>query len=129
VAELGISERVQLLPWLSDEQFEAVFAGASGVLFPSDFEGFGLPAIEALRLGIPLVISPDPALLEVTAGHAEVANDETPATLADAITRALALSPDQLAAGREHARAFTWERMARRVREALAQPQSPLSSR
>jgi glycosyltransferase involved in cell wall biosynthesis len=129
VSELGISERVQLLPWLSDEQFEAVFAGASGVLFPSDFEGFGLPAIEALRLGIPLVISPDPALLEVTAGHAVVTDDESPEGLAAAIERAEALTPDQLAAGAEHARAFTWERMAREVRAALTQPQIPLSSR
>jgi glycosyltransferase involved in cell wall biosynthesis len=129
VSELGISERVRLLPWLSDEQFEAVFAGASGVLFPSDFEGFGLPAIEALLRGIPLVISPDPALLEVTAGHAVVADDESAAGLAAAIERSQALTPDQLAAGTEHARTFTWERMAREVRAALAQPQSPESSR
>jgi glycosyltransferase involved in cell wall biosynthesis len=106
-----------------------VFAGASGVLFPSDFEGFGLPAIEALRLGIPLVISADPALLEVTAGHAVVTEDESPEGLAAAIERAQALSPDQLAAGAEHARAFTWERMARDVRAALVQPQRPVSSR
>jgi glycosyltransferase involved in cell wall biosynthesis len=129
VSQLGIAERVELLPWLSDEQFETVFAGASGVLFPSDFEGFGLPAIEALRLGIPLVISPDPALLEVTAGHAVVTDDESPEGLAAAIERAQALTPDQLAAGAEHARAFTWERMAREVRAALVQPQSPEFSR
>jgi glycosyltransferase involved in cell wall biosynthesis len=129
VSELGIAERVELLPWLSDEQFQAVFAGASGVLFPSDFEGFGLPAIEALRLGTPLVISPDPALLEVTAGHAVVTADEGPQGLAAAIERALELTPDQLAAGAEHAREFTWERMARAVRAALVHPQSPVSSR
>jgi glycosyltransferase involved in cell wall biosynthesis len=129
VSELGIPDRVELLPWLSDEQFEAVFAGASGVLFPSDFEGFGLPAIEALLLGIPLVISPDPALLEVTAGHAVVAPDDSPPTIAAAVERALARSAEALDAGREHARAFTWERMARQVRAALAQPQNPESSR
>jgi glycosyltransferase involved in cell wall biosynthesis len=129
VEELGMSERVELLPWLSDEQFEALFAGACGVLFPSDFEGFGLPAIEALLLGTPLVISPDPALLEVTGRHAVVTEDETPEALAAAIERALDLSPEQLAAGAEHARQFTWERMAREVRAALLQPQSPVSSR
>ncbi len=129
VSELGLAERVELLPWLSDEEFETVFAGASGVLFPSDFEGFGLPAIEALRLGVPLVVSPDPALLEVTGGHAVLASDDSPETLAAAIERALRLTPEELAAGVEHARGFTWERMARQVRATLAQPQSPLSSR
>jgi glycosyltransferase involved in cell wall biosynthesis len=129
VSGLGISDRVELLPWLSDEQFEAVFAGASGVLFPSDFEGFGLPAIEALLLGTPLVISPDPALLEVTDGHAVVVDDDTPESLAAAIDRSLGLTAEQLAAGTEHARAFTWQRMARQVRAALAQPQSPESSK
>lgn len=133
VSGLGISDRVELLPWLSDDAFAANFAGASAIIFPSDFEGFGLPAIEALRLGLPLVVSDDPGLLEVTAGHAVVTKDESPEGLAAAIERAMGLTAEQLAAGRDHARDFTWERMARDVRRALAgadgQPQSPLSSR
>ena len=131
-SELGITDRVELLPWLSDEQFESVFAGASAVLFPSDFEGFGLPAIEALLLALPLVISSDPALLEVTDGHAVVTGDDSPESLAAAVERALGLTQEQLAAGVEHARTFTWGRMARQVRDALldgAQPQDPVSSR
>jgi glycosyltransferase involved in cell wall biosynthesis len=119
VSQLGIGERVELLPWLSDEQFESVFAGAAAILFPSDFEGFGLPAIEALRLGLPLVVSPDEALLEVTGGHAVVTPDETPEGLARAIGQALELTPEQLEAGRTHARTFTWARMARQTRDAL----------
>lgn len=119
IAELGIGERVELLPWLTDEQFQAVFAGARCVLFPSDFEGFGLPAVEAMLLGIPVVVSTDPALVEVTGGHAVVAADDRPDTLATAIDRALALDADQLAAAAAHAGTFTWERTARIVRETL----------
>jgi glycosyltransferase involved in cell wall biosynthesis len=132
VSELGIGERVDLLPWLSDDDFAANFAGAAAILFPSDFEGFGLPAIEALRLGLPLVVSSDPGLMEVTAGHAVVTEDDSPESLAAAIKQALELTTEQLAAGKEHARAFTWERMARQARRAFVpdgQPQSPVSSR
>jgi glycosyltransferase involved in cell wall biosynthesis len=119
VRQLGIGDRVELLPWLSDEEFESVFAGAAAILFPSDFEGFGLPAVEALRLQLPLVVSPDPGLMEVTDGHAVVTDDDTPENLAAAIERALALTPAQLAAGRDRALTFTWERMATQARDAL----------
>ncbi|NHA01524.1 glycosyltransferase family 4 protein [Nocardioides sp. W3-2-3] len=57
-----------LMPWLDDDAFQRCFAGAGLIVFPSDFEGFGLPAAEALRLGIPLVVSADEALAEVTGG-------------------------------------------------------------
>jgi len=120
VAELGIGERVELLPWLSDAEFEAVFAGARCVLFPSDFEGFGLPAVEAMLLGIPVVISTDPALAEVTGGHAVVTADDRPETVAAAIEQALALDGEQRSAAAAHARTFTWERTAQVVRETLS---------
>ena len=119
VAELGIADRVELLGWLTDDEFRAVFAGAAAILFPSDFEGFGLPAVEAMLLGVPVVISTDPALLEVTGGHAVVAADDRPETLAGAIAAALTRTPEQIAAAVDHARTFTWTRMAEQVRREL----------
>ncbi len=122
VAELGIADSVELLPWLDDDAFEAVFAGAAGVLFPSDFEGFGLPALEAMLLGVPVVISRDPALLEVTGGHAVVAAAERRepgrGDRAGAVAAGARSPPDA------HARTFTWERAARPVREVLRMGQS-----
>lgn len=119
VAALGIADRVELMPWLDDAQFVECFAGASLVLFPSDFEGFGLPAVEALRLEIPLVVSADVALAEVTGGHAAVAADVQPQTIAAAIQQALARTPEQLRAGRAYTDQFTWRSMARAIRDAL----------
>lgn len=119
VEALGIADRVELMPWLDDAAFEECFAGAGLVIFPSDFEGFGLPAIEAMRLGIPVVVSDDPALAEVTGGHAVIAPSTAPEHLAAAITDALAKTHEQLAAGRRFTDGFTWRRTARVVRASL----------
>lgn len=119
VATLGVADRVELMPWLDDDAFQDVFADAGLVIFPSDFEGFGLPAIEAMRLGIPVVVSDDPALAEVTGGHAAVASSTSPADLAAAIAEALAFTPEQLDAGRRFTDGFSWRQTATVVRESL----------
>jgi glycosyltransferase involved in cell wall biosynthesis len=122
IAALGIADRVVLMPWLSDEQFAQSFVSASLIVFPSEFEGFGLPAVEAMRLGIPLVVSADPALGEVTGGHAVIATDLTSRGLAASMRQAVARSAEELAAAQAWAERFSWEGMARVVREALAAP-------
>lgn len=119
IAALGIADRVELMGWLDDEEFQDCFAAAGLVIFPSDFEGFGLPAIEAMRLGIPVVVSADPALAEVTGGHAAVARSTAPDGLAAAISEALAFTPEQLDAGRRFTDGFAWRRTARVVRSSL----------
>jgi glycosyltransferase involved in cell wall biosynthesis len=121
VAALGLAEVVRALPWLSDEEFRACFAAAALVVFPSDFEGFGLPAVEAMRLGIPLVVTPEPALLEVTGGHAAMMAGWDATALVQAVSAARAMSPQPLAEAREHAAAFTWARTAEHTRSALAE--------
>ena len=94
-------------------------ASASLVVFPSDFEGFGLPAVEAMWLNIPVVITPEAALLEVTAGHGIVMDDFGPDALARAVVQARQVPPEVLAAAKDHANGFTWERTAFAVREML----------
>lgn len=118
VQRLGISDRVELMRWLDDPTFVRTFAGAGLIIFPSDFEGFGLPAVEALRRRIPLVISADPALLEVSGGHAEVVADLSPAAVAEAMERAIATDARRLQDGFEWAGRFTWRRMAEAIRAA-----------
>lgn len=119
VASLGLGDRVQLMPWLDDEEFTRCFVDASLVVFPSDFEGFGLPPVEAMRRGIPVLVSADPALLEVTGGHAVVASDLSPDALAAGMALAVAQTPEQLAAGRRHTDSLSWRGMAQTVRDGL----------
>jgi glycosyltransferase involved in cell wall biosynthesis len=120
VAALGLSERVELAPFLPDEEFHRVFASAGMVVFPSDFEGFGLPVVEGMLLGKPVVLGPEPATNEVAGGHGCVAPDWTAAALADAVRRALAMGDAELSAAREWAATFTWERCIRQTRDVLA---------
>lgn len=119
VRSRGLTDCVELLPFLNDDEFERLFAGAGLIVFPSDFEGFGLPVVEAMRLGKPVVVGPDDAVLEISGGHASVMRDWTAQSLEEALREALTLSPNELSAARIHAAEFTWERTTRQSREAL----------
>ncbi|MFD6562615.1 glycosyltransferase [Micromonospora profundi] len=89
VAASPAADRVVLLDRLSDADYAAAVANAAAFLMPSHFEGYGLPAAEALRLGTPTVISPDPALLEATDGRAERMTTWTAAALVRAVGEAV----------------------------------------
>jgi len=119
-AALGIADRVELMPWLDDAEFQGLFTGARLVIFPSDFEGYGLPAVEAMRLRLPVVISTDEALAEVTGGHATIARDLAPKPLAEAITQALGTTPDQLEAAYRFIEPITWAATVETMRETIA---------
>ena len=118
-SSLEITQYVSLMPWLADNEFEGCFAGARLVIFPSDFEGYGLPSVEAMRLRIPVVVSDDRALREVTGGVATVAPDLSPQGLAAAFGAALRSSPDQLEAAYRHVEPVTWSETVRVMREVI----------
>ncbi|HEY1832751.1 MAG TPA: glycosyltransferase family 1 protein [Acidimicrobiales bacterium] len=120
IAQRGLTDVVRVSPWLPIEEFRGVFASSSLVVFPSEFEGFGLPAAEAMRRGIPVVVSSDPALLEITAGHATVMEQNTPEALVEAVEAAMARSAASLEAARVHADRFTWKNFANVTRRQLA---------
>jgi glycosyltransferase involved in cell wall biosynthesis len=84
-ARSGAADRILFLDRLPDRAYAATIAQAAAFLMPSHFEGYGLPAAEALRLGTPTVISPDPALHEATGGAAIRMESWT----ADALSRAI----------------------------------------
>jgi glycosyltransferase involved in cell wall biosynthesis len=101
--------------YLDKQELAKLYRGAACLVLPSSFEGFGLPVLEAMACGTPVVAAPDPALREVAGDAALFAEEDG---LADAIRRALA-ERDRLAAlGLERARAFSWEEAARRTAAA-----------
>jgi glycosyltransferase involved in cell wall biosynthesis len=119
IARLGLGDLVTPMGWLFGDDLRQCFGGAGLFVFPSEFEGFGIPAVEAMRLCIPLVISPEAALKEVTDGHATVMSDFGAAPLADAVERARLTTPEQLEAARQRAAEFSWPRMATDLRTLI----------
>lgn len=115
----GLSGTVTLAPFLPDAEFHRALVEASMIVFPSDFEGFGLPVVEGMILGKPVIIGPEKATLEVAGGHAVVMADWSADALADAAVAASRLPEPEIAAAEEWGRTFTWERTVRQTREAL----------
>jgi glycosyltransferase involved in cell wall biosynthesis len=121
IARLNLGDLVTSVGWLFGDDLRQCFGGAGVFVFPSEFEGFGIPAVEAMRLRIPLVISPEAALMEVTDGRATVMSDFGAAPLAEAVEKALTTTPAELDAARERAMEFTWSRMANSLRDLIGQ--------
>ncbi|AXT86226.1 hypothetical protein C6I20_14235 [Aeromicrobium sp. A1-2] len=117
----GLTDAVRLAPYLPEEEFRGVVSVADMIVFPSDFEGFGIPVVEGMSLGKPVVIGPERATLEVAGGHAVVMDGWTPQALADAVLEARQLDDVAVAAARTWGRTFTWDRAVRQTRELLQQ--------
>jgi glycosyltransferase involved in cell wall biosynthesis len=96
------------LGYVADDELPALYRGAEVFVYPSRFEGFGMPVIEAMSCGVPCVVSSHPSLDEACGDAALRADPDSPEEFAEAITRALAQRDELVRRGFEHARRFTW---------------------
>jgi alpha-1,3-rhamnosyl/mannosyltransferase len=102
----------------SDTELAALLRGARCLVYPSLYEGFGLPILEAMACGTPVVTSRGGATEEVAAGAAVLVDPRDPAAIAAGIGEAVRRRDELVAAGLTRAAAFTWDRSADLV-EAL----------
>ncbi len=126
--ELGLEERVYFTGYVPDEDLPALYSAADLFVFPSLYEGFGLPVLEAMACGVPVVCSNTSSLPEVAGDAALLADPTDIRALAAAMERALtdeALRASLRARGLERARQFTWEEAAKRTVEVYHQVLGP----
>jgi len=113
--------RIRLTGRVSDDELAALYRGAECFLFPSRYEGFGLPPLEAMACGAPVVSSDRTSMPEVLGDAAVLVSPDDTAGWAAAV-ESLLTSPERRAElverGRRRAAAFTWERCARATLEA-----------
>ena len=131
--EAGVGDAVVSLGEAGDAALHAAYAGCAAFLFPSRYEGFGLPLLEAMLAGAPVVASSAPAVAEVVGDAAPTFDPGDVAGMA-AATRVLIEQParraDAVARGRRRAAVFSWERAARETGRVLhevagARPTAP----
>jgi glycosyltransferase involved in cell wall biosynthesis len=122
VESLGLQDRVRFVGYITDEDKAALLTGATAYVFPSLYEGFGFPALEAQACNTPLVCSRSSSLPEVAGTGALYFDPLDRSDLAHALTRVLScadLRARLVEEGRRNVQRFSWHSCAVQVMGAL----------
>ena len=118
--KLGLRDRVLFPGFVADADLPALYSAARVLAYPSIYEGFGLPMLEAMACGTPVVTSTASCMPEVAGDAALLVPPTDVDALAAALDRALtdeALRADLIARGRTRARQFSWAKSAQQLLE------------
>jgi glycosyltransferase involved in cell wall biosynthesis len=116
VERLHLSNLVRFADYVEQSDLPALYSGANGMVFPSLYEGFGLPPLEAMSCGTPVLASTTSSVPEVVGDAGILLDPHDSRAWADAVQRVMtdgALSAELSRKGLERAAQFTWERCAR----------------
>jgi len=123
------------LDYLSDELVALFYSKADAFVYPSHYEGFGLPVLEAMTLGTPVITSNTSSLPEVVGDAALMVDPNSPCQIAEAILRVIgdsSLRDELIQKGKERGKLFSWEKTARETLKAyklvMAPAKAPLKS-
>ena len=117
-ASLGVADRIRWLGYVDRSALAGLYRGAACLVFPSRYEGFGLPLLEAMASGTPVVASRATSIPEIAGDAAVLVEPGDPEALADGVRAALARREDLRSAGLARAKLFSWSETAARTAEA-----------
>jgi mannose-1-phosphate guanylyltransferase len=130
INELNIPRDVVFVDYVPEEDLPAYYSGAECFILPSLYEGFGLPPLEAMACGCPVIVSDAASLPEVTGDAAIKVKPHDTSRLARAIKMVLMdkqLKRELVSKGLEHAQRFSWEKAARETMEVYESVEDSLS--
>lgn len=116
IAKRGLGERITFAGFVADNDLPALYSGASAFIFPSLYEGFGIPPLEAIACGVPVITSTASSLPEVVGNAGLLVDPLDETALAQAMARVLSdtdLAERLSHEGLERAKQFTWSETAR----------------
>lgn len=122
ILSLDMKDRVEITGWLKREELLRLYARTQAFVYPSTFEGFGMPVLEALAAGVPVACSNIPPIQEVAGDAAlffDPLDEEAMAVAIDQILNDRPLREGLAKAGPERARPFTWRRTAEQTLQVL----------
>ena len=133
---LGIEDRLLLLGHVAQEALPALYQGARLFLYPTLYEGFGLPVVEAMASGVAVITSNNSALREIAEGYAHIVDPQNVEAMAQAIAHCLSDEEHRNALAKQGLRRaadFQWRRTAQRTLETYlsaleGRPRGPSSS-
>jgi len=123
VVDLGLHDVVHFAGYIADEDLPVLYSAASFFAYPSLYEGFGLPIVEALACGTPVLTADNSCLPEAGGPGAYYVQAEDVSSICDGIVRLAtdgALRDRLRTAGLQHAAGFTWQRSAHQLLDAYA---------
>lgn len=123
--KFGVEGRVQFLDYVPDAALPELYTHAQCFALPSLYEGFGLPVLEAMAHGVPVVVSNGSSLPEIAGPAGIYVNPDSVKSIADGLTQALTekgkIRSGRISLGKKRVREFTWDKAAEKVMEVLTE--------
>jgi len=122
IQEFGLNKKVVMPGWIDEEDMPYVYSGADAFVFPSKYEGFGIPLLQAMACGLPVMVSDIPVLRETAGEAALFFNPCDCVAMSEVMKRIVtdqALRQDLIEKGQERVKNFSWEKCARQTWEEI----------